>query len=92
MRGTFSAFRNPEIALFYIYINIHAHMHRNQKTTEKIFWWVMVMASSCAREGSGWTLGNTTSLTGWSDTGMGCPERWWSHQAWWCSKSVWMLC
>ena len=33
------------------------------------------MASSCAREDSGWTLGNTTSLKGWSDTGMGCPER-----------------
>jgi len=50
------------------------------------------MASSCAREDSGWTLGNTTSLKGWSGTGMGCPERWWSHQPWWCSKSVWMLC
>jgi len=37
------------------------------------------MASSCAREGSGWVLGNTTSLKGWSGTGMGCPERWWSH-------------
>jgi len=23
---------------------------------------------------------------------MGCPERWWSHRAWWCWKSVWMLC
>jgi len=50
------------------------------------------MASSCAREDSGWTLGNTASLKGWSDTGMGCPERWWSHRAWWCLKSVWMLC
>ena len=31
------------------------------------------MASSCAREDSGWTLGNTTtSLKGWSGTGMGC--------------------
>jgi len=49
------------------------------------------MASSCTREDSGWTLGNTTSLKGWSGTGMGCPERWWSHRAWWCSKSVWML-
>ena len=49
------------------------------------------MASSCAREDSGWTLGNP-SLKGWSGTGMGCPERWWSHRAWWCSKSVWMLC
>ena len=38
------------------------------------------MASSCAREDSGWTLGNTTSLKGWSGTGMGCPERWWSHE------------
>ena len=50
------------------------------------------MASSCAREDSGWTLGNTTSLKGWSGTGMGCPERWWSHRPWWCLKSVWMLC
>ena len=41
--------------------------------------------SSCARGGSGWTLGNTTSLKGWSSTGIGCPERW-------CSKSVWALC
>jgi len=49
------------------------------------------MASSCAREDSGWTLGNTTSLKGWSGTGMGCPERWWSHRPWRCSKSVWML-
>jgi len=32
------------------------------------------------------------SLKGWSGTGMGCPERWWSHWAWWCSKSIWMLC
>ena len=50
------------------------------------------MASSCVREDSGWTLGNTTSLKGWSGTGMGCPGRWWSHWPWWCSKSVWMLC
>jgi len=50
------------------------------------------MASSCTRRGSGWTLGNTTSLKGWSGTGMGCPERWWRHWAWWCSKSIWMLC
>jgi len=42
----------------------------------------MDMASSCAREHSGWTLGNTTSLKGWSGTGMGCPERWWSHRPW----------
>ena len=49
------------------------------------------MASSCAREDSGWTLGNTTCLKGWSGTGTGCPERWWSHWHWWCSKNVWML-
>jgi len=36
------------------------------------------MASSCAREGSGWTLGNTI-LKEWSGTGVGCPRRWWSH-------------
>jgi len=41
---------------------------------------------------SGWTLGNTTSLKGWSGTGMGCSERWWSHRPWRCSKNVWMLC
>jgi len=34
----------------------------------------------------------TTPLKGCSGTGMGCPERWWSHRAWWCSKSIWMLC
>ena len=32
------------------------------------------MASSCAREDSGWTLGNTTSLKGWSGTGMGSAQ------------------
>jgi len=37
------------------------------------------MASRCAREDSGWMLGNTTPLKGWSGTGMDCPERWWSH-------------
>ena len=26
------------------------------------------MASSCAREGSGWMLGSTTALKGWSGT------------------------
>ncbi len=50
------------------------------------------MASSCAREGSGWPLGNTTTLKGWSGTGTGCPQWWWSHRLWWCSKRVRMLC
>jgi len=49
------------------------------------------MASSCAKEGSGWTLGNTT-LKGWSGTGMGCPGKWWSHRPWRCSRNGWMLC
>ena len=40
------------------------------------------MASSCTRGDSGWMLGNTTSLKGWSGSGMGCPERWWSHRPW----------
>jgi len=35
--------------------------------------------SSCTRGGSGWKLGNTTSLKGRSGTAMGCPGRWWSH-------------
>ena len=42
------------------------------------------MASSCARDDSGWTLENTTSLKGWSGTGMGSPERCWSHRAFGC--------
>ena len=32
------------------------------------------MASSCAREGSGWVLGNTWSWKEQSGTGMDCPE------------------
>jgi len=32
-------------------------------------------ASSCAREGSGRTVRNTTSLKEWSGPGMGCPGR-----------------
>ena len=44
------------------------------------------------RQMLGWMLGNTTTLKEWSGTGMGCPERWWNHRAWWCLKSVWMLC
>ena len=32
------------------------------------------MASSCAREGSGWTLGNTNSLKGWSRHWNGLPR------------------
>jgi len=35
----------------------------------------LLYISSCARGGSGWMLGNTTSMKAWSGTGMGCPER-----------------
>ena len=28
----------------------------------------------------------------WSGNGMGCPEKWWSHQHWRCSRNVWTLC
>ena len=75
--------------------NLYKTNFLNLYKTNFLVWLVIGlegMASSCAREDSGWTLGNTTSLKGWSGTGMGCPERWWSHRAWWCSKSVWMLC
>ena len=49
------------------------------------------MASSFASRGSGWISRNVSSLKE-SGAVMGCPERWWSHRPWWCSKSVWMLC
>ena len=49
-------------------------------------------ASSCAREGLRWTLGNTTSLKEWSGTVMGSPARWWSHRPWRCSRNIWTLC
>jgi len=44
-------------------------------------------ASSCTRGHSGWTLGNI-SLRQWSGAGMGCPERWWSHCPWRCSRNI----
>ena len=31
------------------------------------------------RGGSGWILGNNSSVQEWSGTGAGCPGRWWSH-------------
>ena len=33
-----------------------------------------------------------TSLKGWSGTGMGCPDWWWSHLPWRCSRNIWTLC
>jgi len=49
------------------------------------------MASSCTREDSGWTSGNSTSLKGCSGTGMGYPERWWSHRPW-CVQGMFGCC
>jgi len=49
------------------------------------------MASSCAREDSGWMLGRITSLKEWSGAGIGCPGRWWSHCPQRCSRNIQML-
>ena len=66
---------------------LHQNLYWNESASSLVRLVIGVegMASGC-------TLGNTTSLKGWSGTGMGCPERWWSHRPWWCSKSIWMLC
>jgi len=36
---------------------------------------------------SGWILGKT-SLKEQSGTGTDCPERWWSHGPWRCSRNM----
>ena len=50
------------------------------------------MASSCARLclRSGWILRKISSQKDWLGTGKGCPQRWWSHHPWRCSRTVWM--
>jgi len=48
------------------------------------------MASSCARGGLGWKLGDTSSQKEQSGIGMGCPGRWWSHCSSECLKKGWM--
>ena len=45
-------------------------------------------ASNCIRGSLDWILGKTSSLEAWSGIGTGCPERWWSHRPWRCSKNV----
>ncbi|KAK4816806.1 hypothetical protein QYF61_023493 [Mycteria americana] len=40
------------------------------------------MASSCARGGLDWILGNFTSLKGLSSIGPGCPGKWLSRHPW----------
>jgi len=39
-------------------------------------------------EGLDWILGKISLLKEWSYTGIGCPEKWWSHHPWRCSKNV----
>jgi len=33
-------------------------------------------------------LGKVSLLKEWSDIGIGCPGKWWSHHPWRCSKNV----
>ena len=40
------------------------------------------MASSCARGGLDWILGNISLLKEWSGIGTGCPGRWLSLHPW----------
>ncbi|KAK4828860.1 hypothetical protein QYF61_000988 [Mycteria americana] len=40
------------------------------------------MASSCARGGLDWILGNISSPKGLSSIGRGCPGKWLSHHPW----------
>ena len=46
------------------------------------------MASRCAREDSGWTLGKTSSLKEQSSSETGCPGRWRSHYHRRCSRNI----
>jgi len=47
-----------------------------------------VMVLSCTRGGSGWILGKKNSLKEWLSIGTGCPQRWWGHCPWRCSRNV----
>ncbi|GAB0181609.1 hypothetical protein GRJ2_000626200 [Grus japonensis] len=40
------------------------------------------------QKGLDWILGKISLLKEWSGSGTGCPERWWSHYPWRCSKNV----
>lgn len=54
-------------------------------------WWPVpgpeVMARSCIREGSGWMLGNSSSLRGWSGT----VTAWQSTSVWTVLSETWLL-
>lgn len=47
------------------------------------------MASSCTREGSGWTSRRISSLEGWLSIRTDCAEMWWSHYPWKILWNVW---
>lgn len=47
------------------------------------------MASSCTREGSGWTSRRISSLKGWLSIRTDCAEMWWSHYPWKILWNVW---
>jgi len=40
------------------------------------------MASSCTGEGLDWALEKISSPKGLSNTGTGCPGKWWSLLSW----------
>ena len=40
------------------------------------------MALNCNRGGLDWTFGKNFSQKEWSDSGIGCPGRWWSDHPW----------
>ncbi|KAK4815771.1 hypothetical protein QYF61_007189 [Mycteria americana] len=46
------------------------------------------MASSCARGGLDWILGNFSSLKGLSSIGTGCPGKWLSRHPWRYLKDI----
>jgi len=50
--------------------------------------YVHLMASSCVREGLGWTSGKISLLEERSGVGTGCPGKQWSHHPQRCSKDA----
>jgi len=49
------------------------------------------MEWSCVRGNSDWTLGNGSSLRGWSVTETGSPGKWSQYQACQSARSIWMM-
>ena len=45
-------------------------------------------ALNCNRGDLDWTLGKNFSQKEWSDSGIGCPGRWWSHHPWMCLRVI----